>query len=320
MPKRTNEFQEVVDSIQRLFAPKNAEITTSAMVAPLHGGTPREVDILVKFKTELGIPFTLAVEAKDHSRPIDSMGVENYIGKYNNTGGIRVDKVLIVAHSFTSTAKTRANDLGFSLHTLNELNEQIVGQFERDNQDDSGAWWLNKNAKKEEGHKRVEVDLFAFDGSKLPLNTTVVAPRKTKKNLGTAREWADRILEFTAAPFANEQFREWAGVMINPILEAKFSDHKGWIGKKSVKLDKMTFDFGMRMQFPKMQSKEFELEADDGETKRIVQEIGENKGTKLKVTYEHKKGSDSAEAIRVDHVNADGSPPESKRIIKKIKF
>ena len=320
MPKRTNEFQQVVDRIHRLFAPKNAEITTSAMLTPQYGGTPREVDILVKFKTDLGIPFTIAVEAKDHSRPIDSMGVENYIGKYNNTGGIKVDKVIIVAHSFTSTAKTRANDLGFSLHTLNELENGTISQFNSENEDTRGAWWLNKNESNETSDKQVKVEFLASDGRKLPLNRTAITPRRAKKSLGTAGEWAERILEFSAAPFANSQFKEYAGVMINPILEAKFSDHKGWIGKKSMKLDKMIFDFGMRMQFPPMSSKEFELKTEDGETKRIVQEAGENKDTKIKITYEHKQDSDSPSSIRIDHEATDGSKPEAKKIVKKIIF
>lgn len=96
MPKRTNDFQKLVDIIQRLYAPKNATVTTSAVVTPSLGGTPREIDILVEFKTDL-YPFKVAVEAKDCSRVIDVTGVETYIGKYNNKGGIIVDKVIIVA-------------------------------------------------------------------------------------------------------------------------------------------------------------------------------------------------------------------------------
>lgn len=128
MPKRTNDFQKLVDIIQRLYAPKNATVTTSAMLTPSSGGTPREIDILVEFKTDL-YPFKVAVEAKDYSRSIDATVVETYGGKYNSNGGIIVDKVIIVAHSFTETAKKRANELGFSLHTINELDKGVEGLF-----------------------------------------------------------------------------------------------------------------------------------------------------------------------------------------------
>jgi hypothetical protein len=140
MPKRTNDFQKLVDIIQRLYAPKDATVTTSAMVAPPSGGTLREIDILVEFKTG----FKVAIEAKDWSRSIDATGVETYIGKYNNNGGIIVDKVIIVAHSFTETAKRRANDLGFSLHTINELEGGIKGLFSTD-ETEPGAGGLLKN-------------------------------------------------------------------------------------------------------------------------------------------------------------------------------
>jgi hypothetical protein len=154
------------------------------MVLPSHGGIPREVDILIEFETDLHIPFKIAVEAKDHSRPIDSTGVENYIGKYNNNGGIVVNKVVIVAHAFSSTAKQRANDLGFSLHTLNELDSGSFGMFEQDNSDSSGSWWLS--AEKGEQEKQVKVTLLDKSGNNIPLKSTVITPRTSKLNLGSA--------------------------------------------------------------------------------------------------------------------------------------
>src|SRR5437879_2227917 len=106
MPQRSNDFQDVVDSIQRLFAPHGAKVTTSALIetAP---GIKREVDVFVEFKTDL-YPFKIAVEARDHARAIDITAVEQYIGKYNAPGGISVNKVVIVGRSFTQTAIDRA--------------------------------------------------------------------------------------------------------------------------------------------------------------------------------------------------------------------
>src|SRR5687768_5853833 len=107
MPKRTNEFQQLVDIIQRLYAPVGAIVTASKMIEAIPGEALREVDVFVEYQEEQ-TTRRIAVEARDLSRRLDVTQVECYIGKYNSPGGIAVDKVIIVAKSFTKTALRRA--------------------------------------------------------------------------------------------------------------------------------------------------------------------------------------------------------------------
>ncbi len=306
MPKSTNDFQKLVDIIQRLYAPKNATVTTSAMVTPSSGGAPREIDILVEFKTDL-YPFKVAVEAKDHSRAIDATVIESYIGKYNSNGGIIVDKVIIVAHSFTSTAKQRANDLGFSLHTITELERGVEGIFTTD-KTKSGCWWITK----ELGKRQVKVTLFSKQGSVVPLHSTIT-PRTSKINLGQAIDWAQRMLEYSAGKIANEQYAKYAGTMTQVIIEVHFSNHKARFGKKAVNLRKMVFDFEKMMQIPPTHAQQFELKTDSADKKTIIRETGIGTEAEVNIVYE-KKNNGHPEKFYLNHKSLDGKPPQSKRV------
>ena len=102
MPRRTNDFQRLVEMIQRAFAPKGAKITESA---PLPGrDTFREVDVL--FEASLG-PYALkiAIEATKTGRKLDGPSIEKFIGKCS---GSSIDKVVVVAKGFTKEARKRA--------------------------------------------------------------------------------------------------------------------------------------------------------------------------------------------------------------------
>jgi hypothetical protein len=308
MPKRTNDFQKLVDIIQRLYAPKDATVKTSAMVTPPSGGTPREIDILVEFKTG----FKVAVEAKDWSRAIDATGVETYIGKYNNNGGIIVNKVIIVAHSFTSTAKRRANDLGFSLHTITELEGGIKGLFSTETK--PGCWWISR----ELGKRRVKVTLFSKQGSVAPLSC-IITPRTSKINLGRAIDWAQRMLEYSVGKIANEQYVKYAGTMTRVIIEVLFSDHKARFGKKAVNLRKMVFDFEEMMQIPPTHAQQFELKTDSGDKKTIIRETGIGTEAEVAMVYE-KKNDEHPEKFYLDHKSLEGTPPKGKtvKIVMKL--
>jgi hypothetical protein len=83
MPKRTNEFQQLVDIIQRLYAPVGAIVTTSKMVETIPDQGTREVDVLIEY-SDSGTTRRIDVEAKDLSRRLDVTQVECYIGKFNS--------------------------------------------------------------------------------------------------------------------------------------------------------------------------------------------------------------------------------------------
>ena len=218
MPQRSNEFQRLVELIQRLYAPHNAKVTPSAMV------NGREVDVLVKYQTDL-FPVTIAVEARDHSRPIDVTGVEAYIGKYNSVGGIRADKVIIVAPSFTKTAQQRADQLGFTLLTLTDLeHDSPKAVFTRIHP--HGSWWLSHNTgiavdshNSQELQHLVPVRLLDKGANPIPLQC-IITPKSSTANLGTAAMWAERLLQQTLSPMVNDLFAKHAGVLLE--LSAEF--------------------------------------------------------------------------------------------------
>jgi hypothetical protein len=116
MPKRSNEFQQLVHLIEMALAPTGAKVTESVMESG------REIDILIEWA--LGPhPIRVAVEAKHEQRPLDVGAIEQLIGKYHGTGSIPINKVIIVSrHGFTKAARERGEQVGFELLTLDEAN------------------------------------------------------------------------------------------------------------------------------------------------------------------------------------------------------
>jgi hypothetical protein len=306
MPERTNEFQKIVDIIQRLYAPKDAIITTSAMITPSSGGAPREVDILIEFKTDL-YPFKVAVEAKDFSRAIDVTGIEVYGGKYNSNGGIVVNKVIIVAHSFTEAAKQRANDLGFSLHTIHELESGIEGLFS-EYKSKPGYWWLSP----EKPNNEVKAILYDKYGGIVPL-ASIITPRTSKVNLGSAKYFAQLILDRALGKIASDLYSKNAGKLIHLIIEVYFPDHKARIGKKAVKLKKMSFDFGKRMRLPYTKAKEYEMKTESNSNKNIIIEKGIANDSSISITYEKREGH--PDKFFLNHESTVGNTSQIEKIV-----
>jgi hypothetical protein len=73
MPKRTNDFQQLVHMIQLAFAPTGAKVTESVL------DHTREIDVLIE--APVG-PYhvKIAVEAKDQKRPLDVSVIEEMVG------------------------------------------------------------------------------------------------------------------------------------------------------------------------------------------------------------------------------------------------
>lgn len=129
MPKRTNDFQELVAIIHRALAPKGAVITESALVETGTSGETREIDVLIETKV-VEYRMKIAVEAKDEHRPMDSTKFESIIGKYLVEGGVKVNKVVVVTHhGFYQPVIERAQKLGIELLTLTEAKDVDWSQF-----------------------------------------------------------------------------------------------------------------------------------------------------------------------------------------------
>jgi len=129
MPKRTNDFQELIAIIQRALAPKGARVTESAM-GPVPGlKKPREIDILIE--SEVG-PYRLkvAVEATNRARKLDNETFGKILSKFEMAGSTSVNKVVIVTPSgFTEDVIARAKLLDVDLLTINEAKEADWSKF-----------------------------------------------------------------------------------------------------------------------------------------------------------------------------------------------
>ena len=293
MPQRTNDFQKLVDIIQRKFAPAGSKITSSAMVTAADG-SQREVDILIE--SALGIyPFKIAIEAKDHGRALDVTAIEAMVGKYNAIGGIIVNKVVIVAHAFSANAVKRAGLLGYELHTLNTLQEINSGQFVRELGNSSpkpnnAGWWVS-DAKNQE--RRVELSIIGRNGKSLPkpyLQGTILN-RKTKIPVSTPTVWARQIIDNSLGQQVDDLYEEYAGSVLRIIAEVEFSDHLiRRQGLSEIQLTKMSFDFGERMKIPNVEPSTLELKLSEARSKKIIHEKGRGKMAEVSIVYEQEQG------------------------------
>ncbi|WP_428307250.1 hypothetical protein [Lacipirellula sp.] len=118
MPKRSNDFQELVAMVHRALAPSGARITESALVDVPGIEEVREVDVLIEGRYG---PFNMriAIEVKDHKRKMDLIQYEAIAAKYRLEGGVKVDKLVIVTHSgFYAPTIQRAKAHGVELYRL----------------------------------------------------------------------------------------------------------------------------------------------------------------------------------------------------------
>ncbi len=119
MPKRTNDFQQLVHMVEQAYAPFGAQVTESAMA------NMREIDVLIEAPaTTASHRIKIAAETKDEKRALDVIVIEQYIGKYTGKGSIQVDQVVLVARKgFTKLARERAEQVGIKLFVLNEVTQ-----------------------------------------------------------------------------------------------------------------------------------------------------------------------------------------------------
>jgi hypothetical protein len=120
MPRRTNEFQQLVILIQNALAPQGAKVTESAEFKVDGLDTVREVDVLIE--GEFG-PFRMkvAVEARDENRRFSLQDFDSLWAKYRGECRVQIDKFAVVTRrGFTKGVLEKARKLGVALLTLDE--------------------------------------------------------------------------------------------------------------------------------------------------------------------------------------------------------
>ena len=302
MPQRTNDFQQLVDCIHRLFNDKNATFTTSAMISPKKGREKREVDLLVEYIDSQGKCVKIAIEAKDLSKKMDIIGIEGYIGKYASPGCLPDNKVIIVAHAFTKTAIERAKDVGFCLKTINEIeNLSSADSIFANNDNQSGHWCISQAMS-----NMVQVELWDSNNRKIPHNLSSIVILSSKKNIYSAHNFANMLLQNRIGAIANKLYTDNAGSMISVIIEYGLKGYTAKYFGKNNQLGRLKFIFPEKLVFPEMTSKIQKVEEIDGDTKIVIEEIGHNNDDILRIVHESKQ------KLYVQHIKPNGKPAEKK--------
>ncbi len=130
MPKRTNEFQQLIYAINLQLA-KEATVTESKLLRHRLTGAEREVDVVIEIEIGPYRPI-IGIECRAHERPQDVEWVEQAHTKHKHL----TDKLVLVSQSgFTPQAKNLAKTLGIETLTLAGAEKvdwtQIVGKLTR---------------------------------------------------------------------------------------------------------------------------------------------------------------------------------------------
>ena len=128
MPKRSNEFQQLITLIEGLLAGTDARVTESKELTDNIIGKPREVDIVIE-RNDGVRDFVIGVECIgiSASRPATVEWVERMWGKHSS---LPTDKLVLVSKSgFTASAKKKAawwNITALSLHQAQDYDWESV--------------------------------------------------------------------------------------------------------------------------------------------------------------------------------------------------
>jgi hypothetical protein len=120
MPKRTNDFQELITTIYEQITPDNGKVTESGMVYDKDAKTLREADILIEYRFAHH-DFKMMIECRDRSRKDSVEWIDGLIGKSKS---LDVNKVVAVSKKgFTNSAIKKANNHGIDTLSTDEAVE-----------------------------------------------------------------------------------------------------------------------------------------------------------------------------------------------------
>ena len=117
MPKRSNDFQQLIKRIYAAMASDDATVQESVMLKEKHSSSNREVDILIE-QSIAGHKIKIAVECRDKSRKDDITWIDDVIGKYAD---LEVDKIVAISRSgFSQPAIEKAIEHKIDTITLKQ--------------------------------------------------------------------------------------------------------------------------------------------------------------------------------------------------------
>lgn len=132
MPKRTNEFQQLVFLIRSALA-DGATVTESKMLRHRRTGTKREVDVCIEGSAG-GYPVVVCVECQKRNRPADVTWVEGQVKKHEH---LPTNRLILVAPQFTPDALALAKQEGVTAFSFENVDaSDFTGLLE-----DTNALW-----------------------------------------------------------------------------------------------------------------------------------------------------------------------------------
>jgi Restriction endonuclease len=113
MTTDSRELELLVAKIQKQLAP-NAEVLHNVRLDGRLSRTKRQIDVLVRERIGQ-YEIQIIIDCKDHNRPVDVKGVEEFDGLFRDVGAQK--GVLVCPNGFTETAKVRAEGLQIDLYS-----------------------------------------------------------------------------------------------------------------------------------------------------------------------------------------------------------
>jgi len=120
MPRRTNQFQDLIDLLERQIAATSASVEASKLFTDGVTGEEREVDIVIEHKSGIH-PVCIGIEVIAHKRPASSTWIEAISAKHRD---LPIDKSIAVSKSgYYKPALRKAEALNMDALTLREATE-----------------------------------------------------------------------------------------------------------------------------------------------------------------------------------------------------
>lgn len=120
MPKRTNEFQRIVQAVFETAGENGITATESAMLKDLGTEIEREVDLLLECEVA-GLKMRIAVECRDRRRTDSVEWIDSLIGKYRD---LEVDKIIAMSTSgFITATEAKARSNRIEIRTFKDLSK-----------------------------------------------------------------------------------------------------------------------------------------------------------------------------------------------------
>ena len=120
MPKRTNDFQKLIATIETELAPLGAVVTESKLIKAKHSDVEREIDVAIE-STVGHHEILIAMECRDHGRPANIQWIDALVGKYAD---LPVSNVIAVSRSgFSKKAHQKAEKANIRTITLEKAIE-----------------------------------------------------------------------------------------------------------------------------------------------------------------------------------------------------